>query len=223
MRRAAEEAGVVLLEAMRPAFVPALEAVRETLPRVGKLRRVSFEFCQYSSRYDKYRAGEILQAFKPEFSNGAVMDIGVYPIHFALRLFGEPTGNIRSSSVILSNGFEGAGEVIMPYGDMNVTISYSKIFDSVTPSIIIGEDGAIMIDKMSCPSKITFIPRGGEAEDVPFDYREANMIFELREFARLIENGEVVNAHSEYSRMEMAVLDEVRRQAEYVFPADVEK
>ena len=94
MRRAAHEHKVVLLEAMRPAFDPALEAVKRLLPKIGRIRRASFEFCQYSSRYDKYREGEILQAFKSEFSNAAVMDIGVYHIHFCLRLFGRPTGEV---------------------------------------------------------------------------------------------------------------------------------
>lgn len=220
MKSAAEEKGVVLLEAMRPAFDPALEAVRNILPRLGKIRRASFEFCQYSSRYDKYRAGEVLQAFRPEFSNSSLMDIGVYPVHFALRLFGKPTGEIKSNSVILENGFEGSGEIIMPYGDMNVTVSYSKIFDSVTPSVIIGEDGAVTIDKMSCPSKITYIPRKGIPENVEFDYSETNMDFEVAEFARLIRNGEVKNEHSLYSELEMKVLDTVRRQNGVVFPAD---
>lgn len=220
MRDAAEKAGVVLLEAMRPAFDPALEAVRAALPRIGKLRRASLEFCQYSSRYDKYRAGEILQAFKPEFSNASLMDIGVYPVHFALRLFGRPTGEIKSNSVILPNGFEGSGEIIMPYGDANVTVSYSKIFDSVTPSVIIGEDGAITVDKISCPSRLTFIPRKGEAEDIPFDYDCQNMKFQVREFVRLVNEGKGAAYHLQFSEWEMEVLDTVRAQNGVVFPAD---
>lgn len=223
MRDAAEKAGVVLLEAMRPAFDTALEAVRENLPRVGKIRRVSLEFCQYSSRYDKYRAGEILQAFRPEFSNSSLMDIGVYPVHFALRLFGKPTGEIKSSSVILPNGFEGSGEIIMPYGDMNVTVSYSKIFDSVTPSVIIGEDGVITVDKISCPSKLTFIPRKGDAEEIPFAYDEQNMKYEVMEFVRLIESRESAAYHLQFSEWEMEVLDTVRAQNGVIFPADFEE
>ena len=221
MRSAAHENGTVLLEAMRPAFDPALEKVRELLPRIGKVRRASFEFCQYSSRYDKYRSGEILQAFKSEFSNAAVMDIGVYPIHFCLRLFGRPTGDVKSNSVILPNGFEGSGEVILPYDGFTAVISYAKTFDSVTPSFISGEDGSILIDKMSAPRKITLVPRKGEAEDIPFGFKENNMVFELSEFARLIRNGEHVNIHEEYSEMETELLDIIRAQNSIVFPADL--
>ena len=220
MRRAAHEHKVVLLEAMRPAFDPALEAVKRLLPKIGRIRRASFEFCQYSSRYDKYREGEILQAFKSEFSNAAVMDIGVYPIHFCLRLFGRPTGEVWSKSVILENGFEGSGEILLPYEGMTAVISYAKTFDSATPSIISGEDGSILIDKMSAPRKITLVPRKGEAEDIPFDFRENNMVFELSEFARLIRTGSFVNEHEEFSEMELRLLDTVRKQNGIVFPAD---
>lgn len=220
MRRAANEHKIVLLEAMRPAFDPALEAVKSLLPKIGRIRRASFEFCQYSSRYDKYREGEILQAFKSEFSNAAVMDIGVYPIHFCLRLFGRPTGQVWSKSVILENGFEGSGEILLPYDSMTAVISYAKTFDSVSPSIISGEDGSILIDKMSAPRKITLVPRKGEAEDIPFDFSENNMVFELSEFARLIKTGSFVNVHEEYSQMELELLDTVRKQNGIVFPAD---
>ena len=220
MRRAAHEHKVVLLEAMRPAFDPALEAVKRLLPKIGRIRRASFEFCQYSSRYDKYREGEILQAFKSEFSNAAVMDIGVYPIHFCLRLFGRPTGEVWSKSVILENGFEGSGEILLPYEGMTAVISYAKTFDSATPSIISGEDGSILIDKMSAPRKITLVPRKGEAEEIPFDFRENNMVFELSEFARLIRTGSFVNEHEEFSEMELRLLDTVRKQNGIVFPSD---
>ena len=220
MFREADKSGVVLLEAMRPAFDPALAAVRDTLPRIGKVRRASFEFCQYSSRYDKFRAGEVLQAFKSEFSNAAVMDIGVYPIHFCLRLFGSPSEDIFSKSVMLENGFEGSGEILMPYEGFTAVISYAKTFDSVTPSFISGEDGSILIDKMSAPRKITYIPRKGEAEDIPFDLRENNMVFELSEFARLIRLGCPDLDHRRFSLAEAEILDRVRAMNGIVFPAD---
>lgn len=223
MFTATEKAGVVLLEAMRPAHDSALEAIKGSLHRLGKIRHAELKFCQYSSRYDKYREGEILQAFRPEFSNASVMDIGVYPIHVALRLFGAPTGDIVSRSVILPNGFEGCGEATLTYGDMLVSVSYSKIYDSVTPSTIVGEDGALIIDKISCPSHVTFKSRKGDLEDVQFEYRSNNMSFEIEEFVRMVNEGEVRSHHSEYSLLEMSVLDTIRRQNGIVFPADEEK
>ena len=81
---------VILLEAMRSDFDPAFELVKEQLPRIGTLRRVEFEFCQYSSRYDNFLNGIVENAFDPELLNSAARDIGVYCIHAIVRLFGEP-------------------------------------------------------------------------------------------------------------------------------------
>lgn len=220
MCNAAVEAHVVLLEAMRPAFDPALAAVKNALLRIGRVRRASLEFCQYSSRYDKFRSGEVLRAFDSTYSNAAVMDIGVYPIHFCLRLFGMPTGEIHSRSILLENGFEGSGEIILPYDGMTAVISYAKTFDSHTPSIIAGEDGAILIDKLSAPKNIYLELRDGTREKVDFEYCENNMVFELAEFAHLIREGVTEHVHSMYSAAELKIIDKVRLQNSIAFPAD---
>ena len=141
----ARENKVVLLEAMRPDFDPAYDLIEKNLPRIGKLRRASFEFCQYSSRYDSFREGVIQNAFNPELGNAALMDIGVYCIHSLVRLFGAPK-NIKALSTKLSNGFDGSGIVLMEYEDMTAEAVYSKIAVSVNPSVLQGEDGSIMSD-----------------------------------------------------------------------------
>ena len=81
MQGCAKAHGVVLLEAMKSVFEPSFDVLRKALPRLGTLRRATLSYCQYSSRYDKFKAGEILNAFNPALSNGALMDIGVYCVH----------------------------------------------------------------------------------------------------------------------------------------------
>jgi len=49
----AHEKGLILLEAIRPVHDPFLSALQENLHKVGRIRRATFEFCQYSSRYDR--------------------------------------------------------------------------------------------------------------------------------------------------------------------------
>ena len=215
---------VVLLEAMRPDFDPAFSLIEEQLPKIGQLRRVVFEYCQYSSRYDNFRNGEILNAFNPALGNAAVMDIGVYCIHSLVRFLGMPD-SIQSSSVKLSNGFEGAGTVLMKYADFTAEAVYSKISVSVTPSIFQGEDGSILIDHIGTPNHMELRLRRGCRDALdggiiqPIDYTplENNMVFEIREFLRLIEEKEINNKYLQYSLDTIRVIDEVRRQNQIVF------
>ncbi|MGL5353927.1 MAG: Gfo/Idh/MocA family protein, partial [Clostridium sp.] len=74
MIKAAKENKVLLMEAMKTTLLPNFLVIKENIHRIGKVRRVFTSFCQYSSRYDKYKNGEVLNAFKPELSNGALMD-----------------------------------------------------------------------------------------------------------------------------------------------------
>ena len=215
----ARQNNVVLLEAMRPDFDPAYDLIEQNLPRIGKLRRATFEFCQYSSRYDSFREGVIQNAFNPELGNAAVMDIGVYCIHSLVRLFGMPK-NIKAVSTKLSNGFDGSGIVLMEYEDMTAEAVYSKIAVSVTPSVLQGEDGSIMIDYISKPESVSLRLResardtltGGTLEKLPYTPVKNNMIFEIQEFLKLIEKKEVDHKYLKYSLDTIRVLDEVRRQ-----------
>lgn len=219
MINCARENNVVLLEAMRPDFDPAYDLIGKTLPRIGELRRASFEFCQYSSRYDSFREGITQNAFNPELGNAAVMDIGVYCIHSLVRLFGAPK-NIKAVSTKLSNGFDGSGIVLMEYEDMTAEAVYSKIAVSVNPSVLQGEDGSIMIDYISKPETISLRLRegsrdtlkGGTIEKLPYTPVKNNMIFEIQEFLKLIENKEVDHKYLKYSLDTIRALDEVRRQ-----------
>lgn len=215
----AQKNQVVLLEAMRPDFDPAFTILKECLPKIGKLRSVKMEYCQYSSRYDKFRRGEVLNAFNPELSNAAIMDIGVYCIHTLVRLLGMPE-EIKAFSTKLKNGFEGSGIVLMQYQDMIAEAVYSKITDSVNPSIFMGEDGNILVEGVAKPQAIEILYRDGRREQIPYTPSENNMVYELREFARLADEKCIGHPYKKYSLDTARVVDEARRQNGIVFQAD---
>lgn len=215
----ARRSQVVLLEAMRPDFDPAFDIVEQNLNRIGRLRRATFEFCQYSSRYDKFREGIVMNAFDPTLGNAAVMDIGVYCIHSLVRLFGMPQ-EIQAFSTKLSNDFDGSGIVLMKYETMIAEAVYSKISVSVNPSVIQGEDGSILIDYISKPEKICLQLRegardtleGAGREILPFIPADNNMIYEIQEFIKLINENNIDHKYLQYSLDTIRVIDEVRRQ-----------
>ncbi len=90
MAAAALAADRVLMEAYTSPWEPNVEAIRDALPEVGALRRVVLAKDQYSSRYDKLKAGELPNAFNPAFAAGSLMDLGIYPVALSLLLFGQP-------------------------------------------------------------------------------------------------------------------------------------
>ncbi|MBQ8371472.1 MAG: Gfo/Idh/MocA family oxidoreductase [Clostridia bacterium] len=186
MAECADKCGVVLLEAMRPAFDPSTDAIRSAIGRIGRVRRAHLEYCQYSSRYDKFKSGVVLNAFDPTICNSALADIGIYPLHMAVSYFGKPVA-VRASSVLLENGFEGEGTLALEYDGMLCEVSYSKITESVSPSVIDGEEGSVVFDRINGPRKIELHHRGGTVEQIAFPYVEKNMSYEIAAFCDMVE------------------------------------
>ncbi|MFB6468586.1 Gfo/Idh/MocA family protein [Cytobacillus sp. Hz8] len=221
MIQAAEENQVLLMEAVKSTFMPGFKAVQDHLHKIGDVRRYFASYCQYSSRYDAYKEGTILNAFDPKFSNGSLMDIGIYCIYPLVALFGKPQ-EIKASGLLLDSGIDGQGSILLKYEDKDAVIMYSKISDSFLPSEIQGEKGSMIIDRISAPEKAEIRYRSGEVETLVNETIENSMYYEAKEFIELIQNGEVESRVNTFanSMIVMEIMDEVRKQVGVVFPAD---
>ena len=208
MTEATGKAGVVFLEAMRPAFDPLIEALRENLYRIGKVRRFRFEFCKYSSRYDKFKQGIIENAFDVGMKNSSLSDIGVYPLWLAVSLFGADCA-FKNESVFLENGFQGSGEILMSYGDVLGTVSYSKITEGHGESFIEGENGALVINKISAPTMITYVSNDGTRNEIASSSCKNNMIYEIEYFKHCIEGICSPHEHNACSADVMRIIDNI--------------
>ena len=230
MIEASRKYNVTLMEAMKPTLTPNFRVLRENLGRAGVIRRYFSCYCQYSSRYDKFKEGIVLNAFKPELSNGAMMDIGIYTVYPMVVLFGRPK-KIDASGIVLSSGADGQGAVNFLYEGMNATVLYSKIANSSLPTEIQGEDGNLTLDRINIIRKVTFTPRlapamGKGPEPVPENLTAVTdkdeYYYEVAEFMDLVLSGRresLVNSH-EHSLITLEIIDEVRRQLGIVYPAD---
>ena len=186
----AKEKNKLFMEAMVPTCTPTFLEIKKRIRDIGKIRRVVLQFNQYSSRYDKYKEGIIENAFKPEMGNGALTDIGIYNIEFLVNLFGKPK-SIIGNNYKLSTGAIGYGSSILNYGDFESIIMYSKIFNSYSCSEIIGEEGSILIDKISLPTSFNINFRDGNTEK----YQDKNinplMYYEILEFISCAKAGKI--------------------------------
>ena len=230
MIEAARKNKVTLMEAMISTLNPNFSIVKEKMKDLGTIRRYFASYCLYSSRYDKFKEGIILNAFKPELSNGAVMDIGIYTIYPMVALFGKPK-KIEAQGIVLHTGADGQGAVNFQYDGMNGTVLYSKIANSALPTEIEGEAGNLLLDKIHITKQVDFIPRqvtaqGKEQENhcqsigVPLDKSE--YYYEMAEFMNLIEQGKqesILNSW-ENSLTTLEIIDEIRRQLGVHYPAD---
>lgn len=221
MIEAAKYNQVILMEAMKTEQLPNFKAVKDNLHRIGKIRKYFASYCQYSSRYDKYKEGIVLNAFKPELSNGSLMDIGVYCIHPMVNLFGRPK-DLKANAVMLESGVDGEGSIIFKYDDMESAVIFSKISNSKLPSEIQGEDGNIIIEHINNFQEVKIIFRDGREEELSKQHIKDDMCYEIEKFIDLIKKKDMEESNKilQISQYVMESMDEARRQIGLVFPAD---
>lgn len=214
----AEEENVILLEGMRSIYTPGFKKMMTYFDSLGTIRRATLQYCQYSSRYDNFKRGIIENAFKPELSNGALMDIGVYPVACMIRLFGAPK-SVKASGIKLSNGVDGEGTILMEYDDMIGEAIYSKITDAAMPSQILGEDACMMVREIENVKDLQII-RKTVKQTIHFEQSDNTLNHETKAFVKMVKTGLGWEDAKEITLQTMKVLDEARRQMGIVFPAD---
>lgn len=221
MIQAAKGHHVLLMEAMKSTFLPNFKVIQDHLHKIGPVRRYFASYCQYSSRYDKYKEGIVLNAFKPEFANGSLMDLGVYCLHPLISLFGEPK-EVKATAIMLDSGVDGEGNVLLKYDDKDAVVMYSKITNSYLPSEIQGEKGSMIIDKIHTPEKVEIHYNDGTVESLTVDQSHPAMYYEVKEFIKLINQGKTESTTNSYdnSYITMKVLDKVRDEIGLVYPND---
>lgn len=195
LRTLARERGLVLVEAMTLHYLPALKKMKEDLSLLGRLRLVSFNYSQYSSRYDAFQQGQTAPAFDPALGGGALMDLNVYNLHAALSLFGLPQGAVYVANV--QRGVDTSGVLTLDYGEMKTVCIAAKDCQGPNRSLITGEKGWIELQgPLSQGPGYTVTLRTGETLRRDFDKETHRMAPEFLAFRDMVDNLRLEQAES---------------------------
>ena len=148
--RLARSRGVFLAEAMWTWYSPAANKAREWIieNKLGKIEYVKFTYHMHSSSYAP-------RVTDPKRAGGALLDIGVYPITYAYRLFGKP--NTVDAIGWIDNGIDTSDEIVFHYDGFDVHISISiKDWKGLEKMKIVGEKGSLSSYFYHFSNKLTY-------------------------------------------------------------------
>ncbi|KAI6884415.1 NAD(P)-binding protein [Hortaea werneckii] len=226
----AKEQGVFLIEAYRhiqEANYKLLQKFVNEEKRLGPIYGASFTYASFSSRYTNVLNGETPNIFSLDFSGGSLVDVGVYPVTFAVALFGEPKSQTYAP-YICRTGVDAGGVITLRYEGFGVQINQAKSYTSTAPCEVYGEQGTITTNSTTDISTIKhFNPHTKNTEELAGPYKtvqkpNVNMEEEAVEFARIM-NEKDTKAAAELERISNIVLrvtTDLRRQNGILYPAD---
>ncbi|KAJ7623512.1 hypothetical protein FB45DRAFT_837776 [Roridomyces roridus] len=240
---AAKEHGVFFMEAMWTRFQPVSLAILEVLKK-RELGAPVVVQADLSGDFDIHNLPKTHRILDPALGGGAILDLGPYPLVWAIMALYEsplnkltPPSNISAS--IIKTPLTGVD------ANTSFTLSFSEIpaqailscninVASSDPGVLIRcEKGVIRVaTPIYCPMSFTVEYYGAgpggtvvRTEERRFEYVGRGMHFEADEVARCIRDGKSESElwGHEKSLLEMRVFDEVRKQGGYVLPPGVEK
>ena len=181
----AEEHQVYLFEAARNYHEAAFASLA-TFLKDKTILGANFTYAKYSSKMEALLAGQEPNVFSAKFSGGALMDLGIYPIYAAIRLFGAPEQAFYQAQQLANTiDINGAGQLIYP--DFQVNLQSGKNINSFLPSEIYTTDGTLILPSIEWISSAIFQNLQGEKESLNLAKAPHQMLEEAQAFAEVIE------------------------------------
>lgn len=217
---AATDRGLVVMEAMWTRFLPHMVALREvvTSGRLGRLVSVHADHTQQLSTAPEHRLND------PGLGGGALLDLGVYPVSFALDLLGPPVA-VQAVATMTTTGVDATVATAFQHEGGAVSTSYSSMrARGRNRATVLGTDGRIEV-AATWYAATTFDVLDGDGElvehvDLPVTGR--GMQHQAAEVERLVTAGLTAGTvmPPEQSVQVMRVLDQVRSRIGLRYPGE---
>lgn len=217
----AEEKGLMLAEMAPTSFLPNYQALREALPRIGRVKLVLANYSQYSSRYDKLLAGELPNIFNPAYAGGCLMDINFYNVYLTVALFGKPTEAVYHAN-LFDGKYDTSGVALLRYDGFTASCAGAKDTWGVNAYQIEGEQGYLYVKNGSNGvAELRIVTKDAE-ETVNLQSDPDRWYYEVREVTRLLraEDFDAFRARMEITQTAVSVLERLRASAGIRFPGD---
>ncbi|WP_270353350.1 Gfo/Idh/MocA family protein [Microbacterium testaceum] len=220
IRDAAADAGLLAMEAMWTRYLPHMVRIREIIAAgtLGEIRVVSADHTQKISTDPAHRLNDLA------LGGGALLDLGIYPISFAIDVLGLPeriTAVARLSDA--GSDAEVATAFVHSSGALSTSVSSSRGAGLNTAQIV-GTEGRIEIDRVwYTPTTMRVVSPSGEVlESFDGSVDGRGMQFQAQAAERFVSEGAAANGilPLDESVAIMGVLDEVRRQIGVVYPGE---
>ena len=221
--RAAEEAekkGLYLAEAIWTRYMPSRRIIDNILASgaIGTPNTLTANLSYVI--HDKERI------YRPELAGGALLDIGVYGLNFALMHFGTDIASIGSAVQMTDEGVDAMESITIFYNDGRMAVLTHSIYArSDRKGIIHGDKGYMVVENINNPQSISVYDTNDnlvERYDVPAQI--SGYEYQFIEAARCIREGRRQADSMPLSETVyvMDVMDDLRAQWGMVYPQEKE-
>ena len=218
VRDYAAEKGLFVAEAIWTRYMPSRKMIDDLIDSgvIGWVNTLTANLSYVISHKPRIRL--------PELAGGALLDIGIYGINFALMHFGTDIERVESSVRMTETGVDGMETITIFYRDGRMAVLTHSIYArSDRKGIIHGDKGYIVVENINNPRSISVYDMADQlVAHYPVPEQINGYEYEFQECARLLAQGKT---ESESMPMEdtisvMDFMDSLRKQWGMVYPQE---
>ena len=180
----AQENQCFIFEAARSYHEEAFTVIKNFLADKQVLG-ADLNYAKYSSKMPALLSGNTPNVFSDRFAGGALMDLGIYPIYAAVRLFGKAL-DASYQAQQLDNTIDLNGDGILSYPEYQVHIKAGKNITSNLPCEIYTTDGTLTLNTIEHVRSAIFTDHQGNETHLPIQQVPHTMTEEVAAFANMI-------------------------------------
>ena len=146
----AKKKKLLLAEAIWTRYMPSREIINETIKSgiIGKVSSLTANLGYVINKKERL--------IEPELAGGALLDVGVYTINFALMVFGNKIKKIDSTCVKTKKGVDEQNSITLTFDDGKMAVLNSTMSALTNrEGVINGDKGYIVVKNINNPESIT--------------------------------------------------------------------
>ena len=146
----AKKKKLLLAEAIWTRYMPSRDIINETIKSgiIGKVTSLTANLGYVVNKKERL--------IEPELGGGALLDVGVYTINFALMVFGNKIKRIDSTCVKTKKGVDEQNSITLTFDDGKMAILNSTMSALTNrEGVINGDKGYIIVKNINNPESIT--------------------------------------------------------------------
>lgn len=216
--RLAKEHDVLVTEAIWTRYMPSRKIINELLAEgiIGEVQTLTANLSYTISGKERI--------IRPELAGGALLDVGVYTLNFALMHFGNRIVRKQSVAQLTETGVDGQNAIMLFYEDGRFAVLNSGIYGmSDRQGIFYGSKGWMVVNNINNPLEVKIYNEKRElCRTVSMPEQINGYEYEILETIDCIRNGkrECPSMRHEDTLEVMELMDALRREWGVRYPIE---
>ena len=186
----AKKRNLYLAEAIWTRYMPSRTIIQNVLDSgiLGEVTMMTANLCYPMANRERYT--------NPYLAGGALLDVGVYGLNFALMHLGESIQNIESTVQMTETGVDRQESISLIYRDGDIAVlTHSMCCRSDRQGIIYGENGYMVVENINNPQSLrVYDTEDHLLREIKMPPQISGYEYEFREAVQQIQAGKIESA-----------------------------